>query len=1119
MQLFSITSNNKHLLFDTLIKRVTSGDIGDTIILVSNQLMVRHLRVKLQNELHGFAPRIVPLESWLEELAISGLNSKNRPNYVLNPTNERPLFLENWIRSQTEQRIQKFTGSQSIRTISEIIGDLHRAGLSLDRLLLEITKSASGKKNTDFAYLVEQYGKKMQSLNWIDREQLPSLDFAPPSWLLKQKQIIFYETGFLFESQKSGLQHVFMSLKKWEDYAVCSLQYEPDEAGTGITPNTWFREQSQSVGFTFQKKFISDDQEKNVLAVRLADNEPLSEHELQITARDRNLHIETKHSPREELTEALRQIKWSIAQKKPGEFGSDYSDYVILAGNLPEFQPYAEALSLKYEVPVNVTRGPARNSHPIIRRFLLLLSLGINDFQVDDIYQIFADNQFKLPQLEDDDENTTPNIRNFCQFCRKYNLRTLAEAQQRLPDISEHETRRIQEDPFYEDKESRGKKLEEWERNRAYYEKIIGVFDRYRKQFPSGSFSIQKWTEWANDLVLHQKNLGSPTANEARQDLVKILEKILETHTKLNIIRPLPMDEFIEIVKVALESDRETTKDNPNAVLLSDATYFGETQDAITFLIGLNEGSFPQPLKNDFLHFRHQKELNQLFQDKNPDSYLEARYHLQRQLDNTRNLLISRPVNLNSGKTIGSSLWQDLLYVLNLDDPAIPDDWKWPKIPENVTTSHFEETLFSGEGLQSAVNEIWAQNQPDPAKLVAAVEWERQKTDAMGMYDGVLTCTGNTEWDIIAKQNVKTWWQRKTAHDYFSSSISKLDEFSDSPLDYFFNRVLRLEPIARYRDDAESDVKGIILHHILQEFYTPGSECAVHHTSLVDPGSDAFEAAQSRLDEIADNIFDEYRDRLGYPDSPFPASLQNNMRRTLHGFLKYEKSKSELFDDETAQRLKPACFFEDSPYKMEYPWALDLKITHLNVPLRLNGFIDRIDFDPETQRAIVYDYKSGSYSIKNFIKETNQGLSFQLPVYGLALLKNGIKSFVGAYYFLPVEGAQSQIGLQQFFGDITFLKGDKIHYGKRLKSDYKGLMSKQEIQSFLDKIVAEKITNIVHLIYNGIFHLPLNGEKKYSDFRIISRYQPLVQEERLRTEQEQETARYFYPKEIMNIDQ
>ncbi len=32
----------------------------------------------------------------------------------------------------------------------------------------------------------------------------------------------------------------------------------------------------------------------------------------------------------------------------------------------------------------------------------------------------------------------------------------------------------------------------------------------------------------------------------------------------------------------------------------------------------------------------------------------------------------------------------------------------------------------------------------------------------------------------------------------------------------------------------------------------------------------------------------------------------------------------------------------------------------------------------------------------------------------------------------------------------------------------------------------------------GIFHLSLNGEKKYSDYKIISRYRALVQEERLR---------------------
>ncbi len=1120
MQLFSITSNDKHLLFEELIKKIRARPTNETLILVSNQLMVRHLRVHLQNKLTGFAPRIVPLESWLEELSISGLNPQNRPAHILDPVDERPLFLENWIRSHDDTRIKKFTGTQSVKIISDIIGDLHRARLPLNQLLAEIKKQGS-TNNSDFGYLLEQYGNKLQSLNWIDREQLPALNFHPLPFLLRESQIIIYETGFLFESQKDGLERIFSGIKLSDQHEISSFQYEPDEAGTGVTPNAWFQDKSISMGFPFTNKFLHIETHPDIITTKLSENEQLSEDELHSLDSDA-FHIDIKHNPRAELTEALRLIKWSISHKKPGESGSKFSDYIILAGNLQQYQPYAEALSAKFEVPVYVTRGPARSSHPIIRRFSLLLSLGLNDFQIDDIYQIFADNQFKLPQLEDDDENATPNIRSFCHFCRIYNLRTLQEATERIEDISSRELHRISTDKAFDNEESRKQAISKVEKNISYYLDVIRVLEHFRKSYPTGVNPLSSWVKWGQELIDRQNNLGSSTANQARQDLLILLQNILDTHERLHISRQLSTDEFVEIVKVALESDRESPEDNPGAVLISDATYFGETQDTTTFLLGLNEGSFPRPVKNDFLHFRYQQELNLLFRDRNPDPFLEARYHLQRQLDNAESLYISRPMTLGNGKTIGSSLWQDLLYIMNLYESSIPDDWRWPVIPLNVTLSVFENNLFIGESVSSAVSQMWNQPSKEPAKLVAAIEWERQHSEKMGMYDGTLTDTGNPDWDILSKRNVDDWWQRKIYQGYFPSSISKLDEYSGSPIDYFFNRVLRLEPIARYRDDAESDVKGIILHQILQDFYTADSAYAQNHTKLVDPVHDSFDLARARMDEITEQIFNEYDDRLGHPDSPFPASLRNNMKRILSGFLKYEKNRLELFEYEIAQRFKPASFFENSGFSMEYYWEFDIDIPDIPVPLRLKGFIDRIDWDPETQRAIVFDYKSGGYSIKNFKNETSQGLSFQLPVYGLALIKNGVKSFVGAYYYLPIEGAQSQISLKQFFGDIDLLNQEKIYWRGKKKSDFKGLLDTSEVRNFLEIIIRENVTNMLHLMHRGTFHLPLNGEKKYSDYKIISRYQSLVQEERLRLEKSRDTnsglSRYYYPKEILSVD-
>jgi len=1122
LQILSVISHNKHDLQNELIERSGNRPIQETLILVANQLMVRHLRRILQKSLSGFAPKIMTLESWLDELAEMSFTDEERPGQILSPKQERPLVLDDWIRNHTDKRITRFRGSQSIDIISNIIGDMRRACQPLNSLLREVEKESAVRKNPDFAFLLKEYEHMLQDRNWMDRELLPlKISIVPPIFL-KEQQIILYELDYVFESQKAGLKNIFSQLG---DRSVVHIQYEPEDNFSPVTLTNWLQESAKKQGWPYQKNHVSHTGASR-LSRKLIDNQILSDGELHTVLETKRLYIESHHNARTELVESLRRIRWNVAQTADGEVGSLFSDYTILVGNLPDYQALAAALSEQYEVPVYCTRGPILGSHPIVRRFMTMLSLELNDFQIDDIYQVFADNQFKLSELKEDNETITPNIRSFCQFCRKYNLRNLSEARKRLDHIVERGLRQIDDDKVYRDEESRLKDRKELLNNAEYYNKIIRILEHYRKQFDiSQKKKLPDWVTWAKEQIQQQQNLGSTVANQARQDLENVLDNVLLTHERLDLHPDLKMADFIEVVTLALEGERESNPDQPDAVLLSDATYFADTQDKITFLLGMNEGAFPRPVKTDFLRFRYQKEFNTLLRDRSPESFMEARHHLQRQLDNARILYLSRYRVAGQSQVIGSALWQDIAHIFHYEDDAIKDKWAWEKLPDDIITSEYEWHCYQAGLVNQPVHDWWRTSQEHTHhQLVAAVEWERSYHKCMGIYDGVMQ-PGNlgSEFQTRIQNQVETWWQRKLSGDgSYRSSISRLDEYANSPLEYFFNRVLRLQPLAQYHDDAESDVKGSILHKILQEFYTPDSRYAPANGTLVDPARGDIGKAQKRIAEIADNVLDEYSDQMGYPDSPFPAILRESMLRILNGFLKNEQSQQDLLKEEVWEEMRPATFHSGSPYTMEYQWEVPLEMDGIDEQVVLNGFIDRIDTDTTGKRAIVYDYKSGSGGIKHFDEDIIKGLSFQLPVYGHALLANGVDRFAGAYYYLPVDSGQNKIEWKGFMGDLDFYRSEMVYNqrGKnKLKKEYRGLMHMNEVRSFLDELLNTRVAQIITLIRKGVFNLSVVGQKPYSDLKMITRYNRQIQNERRRIETELQNAeqtkkRYYLPLEM-----
>lgn len=1085
-------------LYRFLVQRLNTSP-EKRLVLVRSQATKRFLTRELQKELSFFAPKIETLESWLDNLAALSFKESERPDLILSP-DERVLILEDWLRNHVNEEYRRFAGPQSVQAISNIIADLRRADIPLDRLADEVdVKTFFGTPH--FAALLKDYQIFQQENNRVDREQLPTLLIKPDPGLIPQDELILYEPNYLFKGQKRGVEVVMDFCEHYKNKKITLIQFiskAADKEDIAIQLVDWFKEKSNNF------EYLLSENGKVTNSPTLQDGSNSA----------RLLYTQTWHNPRTELDQAMRQICRSIDQAKPGEHGSRCEDYVILSGDISGYETFAKPLAKRYDLPVYCSRGPSLFSHPVVRRLLKLLLLIPEGFQIDNVYQIFADNQIRLPRL-DHNVDSTPNIRSFSQFCRRYNLRTLGEAEDQLESIFDSQKSHVLNQTYHRGNYDESKELEKLETNKRFYQNVISHLKAFKEKYSvDGIHPLSFWIKHSIELLAMPENLFSSEANVIRSKMLDTLKDIQETHNRLNLSPELNHADFMDILKLSIEKQREKPEEHPEGILLTQAGYFSDTFGKTVFLLGMNEGGFPAGEHMDYLQFRYEEKLAGMLYQARPDNYLEARLELMRQLAGAQQLYISRPEHGNQKKVIGSSLWQDLLLEIESNGD---ENKTWPAEPETLQLCQRDVYENLANDVTDLIEPLFDDGEPVHAELISAITNEREYPEAMGIYDGMLNSAKLPEWNAILSSQVKTWWDRNAPNDTVQTSISRLDEYAGSPLDYFYNRVLRLSPPELYRDDAESDIKGKLLHEILQAFYTSETPYAKHNVTIAWPGSDP-EAAQLRMKEITDSLLEEYSNQLGYNDSPFPDILISNINRITKWFLDYELLLRKELEEETHE-MRPATLFRHPDFEMEYRWTLhrdygDIKATII-------GVIDRIDIDRNAETAIVYDYKSGTYGINSFHKDINFGESFQLPIYALAILDRGVDRFAGGYYNLPLSKSKKDVCATYVIGDENLF--DEVSLNKKKSHTIMGIMSDQELRHFLHKMEEERLVWILRNLRKGTFNTSLIGQPKYSDFKKIARFSRKVQKERsnveelrrMKSNQPDQLLNYYFPLEII----
>jgi ATP-dependent helicase/nuclease subunit B len=146
--------------------------------------------------------------------------------------------------------------------------------------------------------------------------------------------------------------------------------------------------------------------------------------------------------------------------------------------------------------------------------------------------------------------------------------------------------------------------------------------------------------------------------------------------------------------------------------------------------------------------------------------------------------------------------------------------------------------------------------------------------------------------------------------------------------------------------------------------------------------------------------------------------------------------------------------------------------------VRVRGKVDRVDVAPDPPRFAVYDYKTGRAVSPAMVE---RGLSFQLPVYLLALQANGVgQPVAGAFYVLRRADEVRKTG---YLGDESAWNG----LGRRPEKFY----PPADFVALLDQ-VKQNLLTIDRLIREGKFNPSVWEEDdagcRYCHFAAICRY-------------------------------
>jgi ATP-dependent helicase/DNAse subunit B len=718
-----------------------------------------------------------------------------------------------------------------------------------------------------------------------------------------------------------------------------------------------------------------------------------------------NLMFLEAPDPAQEAAAVLRRVKRLLITNQ-----CQPDDILIAVRDWPRYASQFAALGRTYKIPLSLHFGEPLSTNPALIALLNLLELPGMDFRRRDLLDVLRSPYFTVPGL---DHQAVDLLERISQKQLVISGRgEWLEAIQRSARPAQVDTDDVEADEPLELDIAQAEYL-------AHY--LNAFFDAVT---PPSSTSVGEYVAWLENLIgaditdpdedddppveppynlqlfacLRAPNVSESIVSRdlsAMYAFKRLLRSLLSAQ---NLFSALGMSDkiaqdwpvFLSDLKTALGSAVVNRDANRiGKVLITTVTDARGLPHRHIFIPGLSEGIFPAPTPEDPLY-----------------------------LDSERLALQGRGIYLETSaeRAADEGLFYELISEardsLTLSRPTVQNGFLWPeshlwRAARDVFADSADIINANRIPLGGVVrpDDVAA---PNEVMLSAADSLSRSQSDAssLELYNWLVApkdAPADSRWGAIRDQwrhilrgrQIESARMDGRAPDHYSGrlrdenliayaaaqlgagrvwSASQFNEYGTCGFRFFAKRLLKLETLKEPEDGMDAMQRGTLIHTILEETYRQLAESNIY----IAPEN--LEIAREFLRDCAVPILHDAPADLGFRASPLweqeKVSLIRKLEKMLEtDFLKAGPAK-KIFGD--APRI---------PYRLESPFsdakdhAINIQLADELEPLRVTGYVDRID--RQGDRVIVVDYKSGSTPIP--VSEMSRGRNYQMMLYLLAV--------------------------------------------------------------------------------------------------------------------------------------
>lgn len=403
-----------------------------------------------------------------------------------------------------------------------------------------------------------------------------------------------------------------------------------------------------------------------------------------------------------------------------------------------------------------------------------------------------------------------------------------------------------------------------------------------------------------------------------------------------------------------------------NAVsIMSPEQSVGLTHDRL-YMVGLLEGEFPSATPPNFL-VDAELRLAGNVTSRLDDAPVE-RFLFREALTNATRVTLTYP-RMDGGRAMSPSPFlDDVCAALGLSDEDVDVD---PAADAGVMCAR-EALALSGRG-----GDVAARHLPElphrNVDLLVRVAAARESVARWSDYDTYLPSSN-------ARVN-----ERLSEFTRGELSATQFDTYAKCPAKLFYAHVLRIGAAEAQEPDVAANVRGIVIHSILEKFFSRGG-------SASDDGDWVGVTARGRMLACARRAFEDY-------DAQYPNLYWEEEKRALvQGLDDTEAPQGLLAGFLAAEEDESGVAFEGGYSRGRFNEVAfgsgDRKDARVRLPayviprldgdgdIHIKGYVDRVDVDEETGRYVVFDYKTGAAPRA---RDALDGLNFQLAIYMDAL--------------------------------------------------------------------------------------------------------------------------------------